>query len=389
VTAPALLIAEREFRAYTTTASFWVALVLGPLVMAGVLAVTGASQGAPPPLAVAVRATEPAVASSARAALTEAAAIEGRRLDLAASAARADVELVRKADGDIEARFSSGFPLSASGRALVARTIERDEAVRKLATARVAWRPMAVVSALKPAAPLSADAGALTRFCLMMILWMTLTGSLGMLLQAVVRERANRALEGLLAAARPSEIVLGKLAGVGAVSFLVLVAWLGSASCLASVSSADAGLIQAVIAGLGAPLLLVRAVAIYVLAYAFYGLVTVAVGASARDSAAAQNLARPMFAVLLAAFFAAIAAISGSGGLDWLIYAPPFTPFMLLLRAPESLSATSQILAAGLTVLATVVAGRVAVSRVTLTGAEDRSRGEAPRVSTLNPADAV
>ena len=41
-----------------------------------------------------------------------------------------------------------------------------------------------------------------------MMLWMTLAGSLGMLLQAVVRERSNRALESLLGQSNPPSEVL-------------------------------------------------------------------------------------------------------------------------------------------------------------------------------------
>jgi len=206
-----------------------------------------------------------------------------------------------------------------------------------------------------------------------MILWLTLTGSLGMLLQAVVRERANRALEGLLAAAKPWEIVVGKLAGVGAVSALILAAWLGSAGALAVLAPSGAGLFHAVIGGVAAPLMLARAAGLYGLAYGFYGLVTVAVGASARDSAAAQNLSRPMFAVLLAAFFVALAAVSGAAGkLAWLVFAPPFTPFMLLLEPPGTLPARAQLASVALTLAATALAGRVAVGRLTLSGAANR-----------------
>jgi len=95
-----------------------------------------------------------------------------------------------------------------------------------------------------------------------------------------------------------------------------------------------------------------------------------------------------MFAVLLAAFFAAIASISGGSHLGWLLFVPPFSPFLLLLRAPETLSPMSQILAVGLTVLATSAAGWFAVSRVTLTGAVDRPR-RAVGAPTANVADAV
>jgi ABC-type Na+ efflux pump permease subunit len=86
--------------------------------------------------------------------------------------------------------------------------------------------------------------------------------------------------------------------------------------------------------------LLSRAVVVYLLAFAFYGLVTVALGARARDTAAAQNLARPMFIVLLAVFVISLTIVGGANGFGWLIYVPPFTPFMLLLLPTSSLATT-------------------------------------------------
>jgi ABC-2 type transport system permease protein len=169
-----------------------------------------------------------------------------------------------------------------------------------------------------------------------------------MLLQAVVRERANRALEGLLAAASSADVVFGKLIGVGAVSLLVLGAWLGSAAALAPLAPRDAGLAAAVLGDLGDPASLARAGVIYVLAFAFYGLLTIAVGAAARDTAQAQNLSRPMFAVLLAAFFAAMACATGGRAVtSWLAIAPPFSPFVLLAAPPDALSLATQLSALG------------------------------------------
>jgi ABC-type Na+ efflux pump permease subunit len=102
---------------------------------------------------------------------------------------------------------------------------------------------------------------------------------------------------------------------------------------------------------------------VYLLAYLFYGFVTVALGATAPDTSAAQNYSRPMFMVLLAAFFAALAGASGAQGLDWLVYAPPFTPFMLLLKAP---SLATELAALGLLTAAAVAAGWLAVRALTL-----------------------
>ena len=284
MTAPVWLIAGREFRAYVATASFWAALAVGPAIMAGALLLS-AARGAPPPPAASLTLTQ--------------------------------------VSGGVEARFSEGFPLSPAGRDQMLRVLRQD--------GRLGGHLRQTDAA--PNAPI--DAQAVSRFALVMILWMTLTGSLGMLLQAVVRERANRALESLLAAAAPWEIVCGKLAGVGAVSLLVVGAWLGSSSILAGLAPHVGGFAAMLLEGLAQPAMLARGAGIYLIAYAFYGLVTVAIGARARDNADAQNLARPMFAVLLAVFFAALASAGGGHNLAWLVFVPPFTPFMLLMQ-PQS-----------------------------------------------------
>jgi ABC-2 type transport system permease protein len=209
--------------------------------------------------------------------------------------------------------------------------------------------------AIRPPAKSNLDASTVSRIALALLLWLTLVGSLGMLLQAVVRERSNRALESLLAAARPIDIVLGKLGGVGAVSVLVLAAWLGSAAALGSVSASTGGGLAALLSAFADPATLARAGLIYVFGFAFYGLLTVAVGAMARDNADAQNLARPMFAVLLVVFFMVLSMAQGAGAMPaWLLYAPPFTPFALLI-SPQSPGA--EALAIGILMSATLAAG--------------------------------
>ena len=299
------LIAGREFRAYAMTASFWVALAIGPLLMAAALLATTKGPTAQ---------RAPQTAS----------------LTLAGDTA-----------GGVSAEFSPGFPLSAAGRAQVLSVLEQDGAVRgpvRLAPER-------------PERTLSPEA--LRRFAMVMMLWMTLIGSLGMLLQAVVRERSNRALESLLAAARPLEIVLGKLLGVGAVSLLVIASWLGTSAALGAIAPASGGAVASLLQGFAQPAVLAQGASVYVLAFAFYGLTTIAVGGLARDNADAQNLARPMFALLLAVFFTSMASAFGAEGVSWLVYLPPFTPFMLLMQ-PHSIgvAVTALAILAGAAVLA-------------------------------------
>jgi ABC-2 type transport system permease protein len=328
---PIALLAGREFRAYVATASFWVALMIGPLAMLAIAWAAAAANGSRTPVAVSITAADSVQTGAILAALNQAAALEGKTLVLAMPGAAAPSVKVRGApSGQVFGEFDAGFPLSPTGRALTVRTLERNGAWAALG------RDPLPPNEAAPAQPRPIDTSSGTRggrFVLVMILWLTLTGSLGMLLQAVVRERANKALESLLAAVAPWQIVIGKLVGIGAVSLLVLGTWLGVGAVLGGLGSATGPFAE-----IARPALLAQAGALYLLGFLFYGLVTIALGASAGDVAAAQNYSRPMFAVLLGAFFV---AMTGAKGVNGLALAPPFAPFILLLNpAPWPITLT-------------------------------------------------
>lgn len=355
MTTPTRLIAEREFRAYTSTLTFWVALAVGPvltgLAMAA-LVLLGAAV-----TKVSVRADDPGVRAAAQAAVAETAALETRKLTFADTTTNdAQVLVSGKPGGPLTLTFGARVPLSREGRLLVARTME-DALSSSAAGSRVTLANTAPARAKDPRAA--------ARLGLVMILWLTLTGSLGMLLQAVVRERVNRALEGLLATARPLEIVAGKLLGVGAVSALVLAAWLGCGA-LGVLSGGHTAAVHGAFADFADPLVLTRAASLYAVAFAFYGFLTVALGAAARDTASAQNLSRPLFGLLLLVFFVALAGATGGGPawLGWLAYLPPFTPFVLLLAPPTMLSPVAQGVAVAICLAATALAARFAIGQL-------------------------
>jgi ABC-2 type transport system permease protein len=362
MTAPAWLIAEREIRTYVATASFWIALAIGPLIAAGALALSSAT--APPPTLVTVVTDNLALAQSAKAAIVEVARMEGRHIAFSAAGAR--LRLSKKAGGIIATDFASDFPLSREGRALVDRALAWD-----LLHPTIGASSGVVDETKEPVAKV--DISRLSGFILMMMLWLTLTGSLGMLLQSVVRERANRALECLLAAATPRDIMFGKLLGIGLISFAILGVWLGSIAAFASLFSSGGGFVPILLSALSAPAVFIRAVVIYALGYAFYGSLTIALGAIARDSAAAQNLSRPMFVVLLAAFFVALFSVTtGQTGLaSWLVYLPPFAPFLLLLQSSDSMPVSAQLLSLALVLVSAIAVSGFAISRLSIAPRND------------------
>lgn len=352
-----LLIAEREFKAYASTASFWVALGMGPLLMVLVALALGGVNKTPADRIISIRTDRQEVAELAQASLGEASALQGLRLKLATpeEAGRADVSIE---NGQV--RVADGVPLSQLERALLERDLHAMTMAEQMKAAGL--EPPAPPARMAP--PRSAAAGAppeaLTRFAPVFLLWMTLVGALGMLLQSVVRERANRALEHLLASARPAEIVFGKMLGVGAVSLLVLATWLGSG---AAIAATPLGAAPSMLAALNTPSALAYAGAVYVMAFMLYGSALVSIGAFAKDLPSAQNLSRPVFGLLVIIFFLAMGSAVGLGDkLSWLLWAPPVTPFMLLLTEPGQLSAWQHAIAwalmAACTLATTTLASR-------------------------------
>jgi ABC-type Na+ efflux pump permease subunit len=170
----------------------------------------------------------------------------------------------------------------------------------------------------------------------------------------------------LLAAADPSDIVAGKVLGVGALSAVLVLAWLGSAAVASFWMSPADGIAGAVFVKIAAASNIARAALVYILAFAFYGLITVAIGAMARDSATAQILSRPLFAVLLVVFFVTLRGTFGAAGEHWLIYVPVFTPFLLLLSDPNQMSVATQLGAICVMLASIAVAGWLATGRLTV-----------------------
>ena len=335
------LLAAREFAAYVASPTFWVALGLGPLAMVALLAF---AQTTPEPAgrsaearaqSVGITASDPALRAATDDAIQALSTLSGTALVETSGPARTRLVIGRHQGQLTLAVTGDQTPFPPLARAFLLDRIalrSRDSGPRP-GNAPPAptdlTRPPATVASVAPLATVNRRIG---QFALASLLWMTLTGSMGMLLQAVVRERTHRGLETLLAMARPIEIVLGKLAGVGAVSQLVVWAWVGSGVALSLLVPHSGGLTGALLSGLSNPTDLARAAVAYALAYLLYGLATVAIGATAEDTAAAQNLSRPLFAMLIVVFFAIVATMAGSSGvLHWLVFAPPFTPFLLIV----------------------------------------------------------
>ena len=82
--------------------------------------------------------------------------------------------------------------------------------------------------------------------------------------------------------------------------------------------------------------------------------------------------------LLFAVFFVSMAtALGGASGLQWLVYVPPFTPFMLLLKPPGAMTQACATLLLVLVTLAAAFWAARGLSRGTLLPAISRGRSAA------------
>lgn len=322
------LIAWREIAAYAGTLSFWLALVAGPVLIIIAALLTGPMMAAKPrEQTISILAADADLARAARASLIEAGRLQGRAVRIVeAPEAQTRISIASEPGGTVVS--SQGAPISQVAWALLSRDLAGGE--RHAVSLRQA----------KPRE--AADGGGVAaagRFAVVVLLWMNLVGALGMLLQAIVRERANRALEILLTSARPLEIVLGKLIGVAVLSCIVVAGWLSVGASVAAVGAAtgQAGVGAMLSALLLKPLDMALAGVVYVLAFLMYGAAILGLSALSKDMPAAQNASRPVFGLLLIAFFAAMGMMSDAVRFGWLLWAPPLTPFVLLMQDPAEL----------------------------------------------------
>jgi len=378
------LIAGREIAAYAGVPSFWVALFMGPVLML----LTGlAAQAvlphpaAPLPRHVAVLAADPLLAQTAATALRVAGKREGRALILQSVPAATTLRIETDATGMVGVQLAgeilpqATLAMLTDDLSVAARRERLRQAGATPAILAAAESSRVVVREPPPPAPAPADVGRTGRFAVMMLLWMTLIGALGMLLQAIVRERTNRALESLLASARAHEVIFGKLAGVGALSLLVLGVWLGAGAAMAAspLGSLGGGLPAMLLGAFADPLALLRAGAIYVLSFAMYGTALIGLGAIARDVPSAQNLSRPVFGVLLLVFFVGLADFAGAGGgFHWLAWVPLFTPFVCLMAPPGEIGAAQTAIGFAGMILATAAFAWLATRAMMSDGARPR-----------------
>jgi len=156
-----------------------------------------------------------------------------------------------------------------------------------------------------------------------------------MLLSSTVEEKASRIFEVLLSSVTPAELMLGKLMGVAAVGFVMLVAWFLSLFAVLRFAAGGLSEVAGPLLGLVfTPSVLIPMAVYFLLGFLLYASLLLALGSLCNTIKEAQNFMSPVMLVLMIPLLAMIPVARDPNGtlaqvLSWM---PPFTPFVMMNR---------------------------------------------------------
>ena len=144
----------------------------------------------------------------------------------------------------------------------------------------------------------------------------------------VVEEKSSRVSEILLGTLRPSQLLGGKVLGIGVVGVIQLLA-IAASVVVASMAVDSVDLPE------GSSLTIASVLLWFVLGYAFYSCAFAAAGASVSRAEEIGGATAPMNVLLIGSYFAATGAMSDPDGTvaRVLSFVPPLTPMTMLPRA--------------------------------------------------------
>ena len=199
------------------------------------------------------------------------------------------------------------------------------------------------------------------------------TGS--MMLQGVIEEKSNKLLESILASVHPSELMHGKLLGLGAIGLTILGVWVGAAVGAAlSVQGVVADIVKPSLAAIE-PWMFAAMLFYFVAGYLIISMLYLAIGALSNSLQDAQSYLMPVIMIImLPVVFMMVSVAQQPNGvfpvvLSWI---PLYTPFAMLARMGAGVSMMEVIgtgaMLAAFVVIEMIVLGRLFQASLLRTG---------------------
>ena len=196
----------------------------------------------------------------------------------------------------------------------------------------------------------------------------------GFLLVGVIEEKSSRVVEVLLSRVRPTELLTGKIGGIGLVG-LAQFALVAAAALIALAFSDNRDLPTTTPGTIG------WVVFWFVLGYAFYAVLYGAAGSLVSRQEEAQSMTFPITAVLVVAYIFALEAAQSPDSLATLIgsFLPPTAPLVMIVRIANGSVPWWQIALSVALMLVTIygmvrLAGRIYAGAVLRTGGRVKLR---------------
>ncbi len=166
------------------------------------------------------------------------------------------------------------------------------------------------------------------------LLWLLVFSIVNFLIMGTIEERSNKIFDSLLTSVRLSELLAGKLIGVFALSATLMGVWALFAAAMIA-RTGDPTVITFAAAALR-PELVLAGLAGFLAGYIMYAAMFLALGSLCDTIQEAQTLMSPLIIFLMAPLFVVTIAIRqpASPIVEMLSWFPPFTPFLMILRAP-------------------------------------------------------
>jgi ABC-2 type transport system permease protein len=211
-------------------------------------------------------------------------------------------------------------------------------------------------------------AGFILAYALFFLLYMVLMIWGQQVLQGVLEEKTSRVVEVVASAARPFDLMMGKLLGIGAAAFTQFAVWMATA--LALTAPQILGALALVPDEVGIPEIRVVQVlwvlVFFVLGFFVYSTMFAAVGAAFDNLQDAQNLsAVPIFSIVLPLFFMFPVINDSNSPLAVIVsLIPLMTPILMPLRIavetpPWWQLALALVITSGFVVLMVALAARI------------------------------
>jgi ABC-2 type transport system permease protein len=186
-------------------------------------------------------------------------------------------------------------------------------------------------------------------FAIGLMIYLTLAIYGQAIMGAVVEEKETRLAEILFSSARPFELMMGKLVGVGLAALTQLSIWLASAAVLIGLIAAQGGMSEVV----GSvptitPLMVVSFLVFFLLGFFIYASIFALIGSMVTSVQEGGQFAFPPVMILLVGFYFSFAVIRdpNSDLSFWVSIAPFFAPITMPVRILAEMPPIWQVLLA-------------------------------------------